>query len=34
MPKKEHVSLLLEGKDIEKIQAQQYDITLCGQEIG
>jgi aspartyl-tRNA synthetase len=24
----------LEGKDIEKIQAQQYDITLCGQEIG
>ena len=34
MPKKEHIGLLMEGKDIEKIQAQQYDITLCGHEIG
>lgn len=34
MPKKEHVDLLMQGQDIEKIQAQQYDITLCGHEIG
>ena len=34
LPKKEHIDLLMEGKDIEKIQAQQYDITMCGQEIG
>lgn len=34
MPKKEHLQLLLEGRDIDQIQAQQYDITLCGQEIG
>lgn len=33
MPKAEHVPLLMEGKDIEQIQAQQYDITLCGHEI-
>jgi len=34
LPKKEHIALLMEGKDIEKIHAQQYDITMCGHEIG
>ena len=34
MPKVEHVPLLMQGKDIEHIQAQQYDIVLCGHEIG
>jgi len=33
LPKKDHIPLLLEGKDIEQILAQQYDITLCGHEI-
>jgi len=34
MPKPEHIDLLLHGKDIEKIHAQQYDIVCNGNEIG
>jgi len=34
MPKLEHVDRLLKWENIEKIQAQQYDIVLNGHEIG